>query len=67
MKNEEEKLKFEFSKEIITGNEKATVECFSINGKKAYKIIAKDGNFDGIDRTKDWEKKLKKEDFENER
>lgn len=54
-------LEYEFSTEITAGNETGTVHCFSVNGVKQYKVMAKDGNFDGVDQSKVWEEKLKKE------
>ena len=59
--NEKENFKYEFSVEISNGNEKGTVHCFSVNGVKQYKVVAKDGNFDGIDQQAEWEKKLEKD------
>lgn len=65
----EKNLEYEFSAEISAGNEKGTVHCFSVNGVKQYKVIAKDGNFDGIDNTIEnpWEKKLEKDKAEREK
>ncbi len=65
--NENEGLKYEFSAEISAGNEKGMVHCYTINGVKQYKVMAKDGNFDGIDQEIEWEKKLEKDKEENER
>ncbi|MFR9020244.1 MAG: hypothetical protein ACLVH8_11130 [Fusobacterium sp.] len=65
--NENEGLKYEFSAEISAGNEKGIVHCYTVNGMKQYKVVAKDGNFDGVDHTKDWEEKLEKDKEENER
>ena len=60
-KEKEEGVKYEFSKEIVEGNEKGKVYCFSVNGIKQYKITSKDGNFDGVDQFSEWEKKIENE------
>lgn len=60
-------LEYEFSSQINAGNEIGTVHCFSVNGVKQYKVIAKDGNFDGIDQSKVWEEKLAKDKQEREK
>lgn len=59
-------LEYEFSAQINTGNETGTVHCFSVNGVKQYKVMTKDGNFDGIDQSKIWEEKLKNDKKERE-
>ncbi len=60
-------LEYEFSAQINTGNETGIVHCFSVNGVKQYKVMAKDGNFDGVDQSKVWEEKLKNDKKEREK
>ena len=38
-----------------------------MNGVKQYKVMAKDGNFDGVDQSKVWEEKLKNDKKEREK
>lgn len=60
-------IEYLFSTEISSGNEKGIVHCYTVDGVKKYKIVTKDGNFDGVDHTKDWEEKLKKDRENNEK
>ena len=60
-------IEYLYSTEISSGNEKGIVHCYTINGVKQYKVVAKDGNFDGVDHTKDWEDKLQKDKEINEK
>lgn len=62
-----EDFKYEFSVEISNGNEKGMVHCYTVNGVKQYKVMAKDGNFDGVDHTKDWEEKLNRDKEKKEK
>ena len=65
----EKNMEYEFSAELSSGNEKGTVHCFSVNGVKQYKVVAKDGNFDGFDKTLEnpWKEKLEKDKKEREK
>ena len=54
-------IEYQFSAEISSGDEKGIVHCYTVDGVKQYKVIAKDGNFDGVDQEKAWEKKFQRD------
>lgn len=66
-KNDKNGIEYLFSTEIASGNEKGMVHCYTVNGVKQYKVVAKDGNFDGVDHAKDWEEKLKRDKEKREK
>lgn len=66
-KKDKNGIEYLFSTEIVSGNEKGMVHCYTVNGVKQYKVMAKDGNFDGVDHAKDWEEKLKRDKEKKEK